>query len=113
MRPQPKIDHRNKDSQGCDFCTIFQMRSLPYASFGIDAGHRHVNIRLTKCQCMVDCHPDVDERVEPCQREKIPSAYIAARFAGKHKLRVRHSSPAPALSVATNACTFVAKASSR
>ena len=27
MRPQPKIDHRCKDSQGCDFCAIFQMRS--------------------------------------------------------------------------------------
>jgi hypothetical protein len=27
MRPQPKIDHHCKDSQGCDFCTIYQMRS--------------------------------------------------------------------------------------
>src|ERR1700692_2751082 len=31
MRPQPKIDHRCKDSQGSDFCTIFQMRSPPFA----------------------------------------------------------------------------------
>ena len=27
MRARPKIDQTNKDSQGCDFCTIFQMRS--------------------------------------------------------------------------------------
>jgi hypothetical protein len=27
MRPQPKIDHHCKDSQGCDFCTIYQIRS--------------------------------------------------------------------------------------
>src|SRR5580704_2291668 len=53
------------------------------------------------------------KRAEPCQRQKIPSAYTAARFAGKHKLRSRHSSPAPACSFATNACTFVGKSSSR
>jgi hypothetical protein len=27
MRPQLKIDQTGKDSQGCDFCTNFQMRS--------------------------------------------------------------------------------------
>ena len=134
------IRNRGKDSQGCDFCSTVQMRSPdgeecnPRLPRCVDAAPNFaplhpatlatLALKLTPasvCQHKVDKSVNawltvilsLTKRAEPCQRLKIPSAYTAARFAGKHKLRSRHSSPAPACSFATNACTFVGKSPSK
>jgi ClpX C4-type zinc finger len=65
------------------------MRSPPYACFEIDAGHRHVNIRLTRCQYMVDCHPDVDGKGGAMSEAKNTKRLYRCSFCGKAQTEVK------------------------
>src|ERR1700756_1498391 len=57
-----------------------QLRTTSRRQYRVDA----------ECQCMVDCHPDVDDGVGSCQRPKRcrPAIdYIAVPFVGRRKRR--------------------------